>query len=385
MIGGIYGDLAATTYLHRPEVFYKQLFDEKATLSEYGLSIIATYALLTREEPNLNIKISRERINKYFKDIYNAQLYISPQARAWAYDNAFRYSYVTSGMLLNRLATLGYFKNDHDKNSWIVVADQITDKEDGYARILLPQMIHLLRQGKTKDEVYKELPDVFSMVRHNWNWKEQESTLCLLMRAWDCFYNSFDFGSAIHNAVRYPNSNTRQLASLTGLIAEAFYGCAYYFTKKCFQSQNHIWLDIPQKIKNLYPEECSGMVNFYRDNKLFYPKNNALTNVERHTFTPINSIFNSFKISKSSYQKIKVAFFTDWDNRYGIYLDNGWFYCYRSFYVMGRYRIRPLNKGFMICDVQQSEEKPKEWAFDTMLQCAFESANISEIKKLSHF
>ena len=40
MLGGIIGDLAASTYLREPQVFYKQLFDERATLSEYGLSIL---------------------------------------------------------------------------------------------------------------------------------------------------------------------------------------------------------------------------------------------------------------------------------------------------------------------------------------------------------
>ena len=382
MIGGIFGDLAAATYQHRPEVFYKQLFDKEATLSEYGLSVIATYALISRRQPNLTPDISRDLINKYFKDIYHDQLCISSQAQAWTCDNAFRYSYVTSGMLLNRLATVGYFTDGRDGNSWIVAIDQSTDKEEGYARMLLPQMINLLRQGKTKDEVYKELPDVFSMIRKSWNWKEQDTTLCLLMRAWDCFYNSFDFGSAIHNAVRYPNSNTRQLASLTGLIAEAFYGCFYYFTKRRFQSDTHIVLDIPRKIKELYPDECSGIIDFYRSNKLFFPKNSALTNVERHTYTPIHSKFNSLVIAPSSYGKIKVAFYPDWDNRYGLYLDDGWFYCYRSFCVLGRFRIKPHLKGFMICDVQQSEEKPKDWAFDKMLQLAFDSANVSEIKNI---
>ena len=46
MLGGIIGDLAASTYLREPQVFYKQLFDEEATLSEYGLSILATASLL---------------------------------------------------------------------------------------------------------------------------------------------------------------------------------------------------------------------------------------------------------------------------------------------------------------------------------------------------
>lgn len=46
MIGGIIGDLAASTYLRDKELFYKQLIDEKSTLSEYGLTVFAANKIL---------------------------------------------------------------------------------------------------------------------------------------------------------------------------------------------------------------------------------------------------------------------------------------------------------------------------------------------------
>lgn len=42
MIGGIIGDLAASTYLRNKNKFYRQLFDDSATLSEFGIAILAS-------------------------------------------------------------------------------------------------------------------------------------------------------------------------------------------------------------------------------------------------------------------------------------------------------------------------------------------------------
>ena len=50
MIAGIIGDLAASTWLRDKSVFYHKLFDEEATISEYGLSTIAAAAVLDNAE-----------------------------------------------------------------------------------------------------------------------------------------------------------------------------------------------------------------------------------------------------------------------------------------------------------------------------------------------
>lgn len=50
MIAGIIGDLAASTWLRDKSVFYHKLFDEEATISEYGLSAIAAAAVLADAE-----------------------------------------------------------------------------------------------------------------------------------------------------------------------------------------------------------------------------------------------------------------------------------------------------------------------------------------------
>lgn len=260
MLGGIIGDLAASTYLRNPDCFYRQLIDDKATLSEYGLSVIATYAYLKSD-----IGIEKERgrifIKKFFEKFDYHSVKLSEYANVWVYDMAFRGNPCTAGMLLNRIAVNSFLREESENTGWSVMIDESCDKEEGYARIVLSEMIRLLRQGKSKNEVYEEINPVFKSVRHNWDWKEQSTTLCLLMRAWDCFYNSHDFGSAIHNAVRYPNSFTRQIASLVGLIGEAMYGCEYYFIKKKFahNGETSRFIELPNLVENSYHEQLESI------------------------------------------------------------------------------------------------------------------------------
>lgn len=204
-----------------------------------------------------------------------------------------RISPVAQGMLLNRLATNALLSDEPDKTDIGLFFEENIDKPEGYARLFVRKLITRLHSGATKDEVYEELGDVFKDIRHEWQWKENQSVLGLLMRAWDCFYNSFDFGSAIHNAVRYPNSNTRQLASLTGLIAEAMYGCRSYFVKEKYNPKHvETYLCPPEVIVERYKEDIEYGRQQMRWNNVFWPKNNSRTNVGWHSYTPIKSRYD---------------------------------------------------------------------------------------------
>lgn len=381
MLGGIIGDLAASTYLRNPDCFYRQLIDDTATLSEYGLSVIAFYAYLKRDT-GIELERGRLFIKKFFEKSDYHSVKLSEYANVWVYNMEFRGNPCTSGMLLNRIAVNGFLNEENENTGWSAMIDESCDKEEGYARIVLSKMIRLLRQGKSKNEVYEEIDPVFKTVRHNWDWKEQSTTLCLLMRAWDCFYNSHDFGSAIHNAVRYPNSFTRQIASLVGLIAEAMYGCEYYFIKKKFAHNEHtrIDLEIPKTIYEAYSGELKSIRKDYMENRIFFRKNDALTNVERHSFTPYNSKYDSLLLSPESYRKVLYAFYTGWEDRFGFYLDNGWVYCYRSGYLLGRFRFVKQELRFKVCDIQITGEIPNGMTFDECLICAFCSSHIPEVR-----
>ncbi len=51
------------------------------------------------------------------------------------------------------------------------------------------------------------------------------------------------------------------------------------------------------------------------------------------------------------------AYGTRWDNRYGVYLDNGWFYVYRSHHLLLRYRLTSQpDSSYRITDLQISND-----------------------------
>lgn len=372
MLGGIIGDLAASTYLREPQVFYKQLFDEEATLSEYGLSILATASLLRASHI---ASTDTERCKGFFLNYFGSDdtAQISEYAAIWKYEPNMRLSPVAKGMLLNRLATNALISDNPEKTDIELFFDDNMDKPEGYARLFVRKLIVRLHAGATKDEVYKELGGVFKGIRHDWQWKENQSVLDLLMRAWICFYNSFDFGSAIHNAVRYPNSNTRQLASLTGLIAEAMYGCRSYFVKEKFKpehTETDLWL--PKSIEERYKEVLEYGRQQLQWNNVFWPKNNSRTNIERQNYTPVNSRYDGLEVSKEIHRRILRSFEPGWESRYSFYLDDGWVYLCRSFHIIGRFQMIPSSCGFKISHIQQSNEGHP---FDDSFECAFSVVN----------
>ena len=211
---------------------------------------------------------------------------------------------------------------------------------------------------------------IFKGIRHEWQWKENQSVLDLLMRAWDCFYNSFDFGSAIHNAVRYPNSNTRLLASLTGLIAEAMYGCRSYFVKEMFNPKHdETHLLLPKTIAEKYKDDLEYGRQQMRWNNVFWPKNNSRTNIEWHNYTPIKSCYDGLKVSKEIHRRILRSFEPGWESRYSFYLDNGWVYLCRSFVIIGRFKMDPYGDGYRISQIQQSDQG---YDFDEPFYCAYD-------------
>lgn len=355
MIGGIIGDLAASTYLRNPKVFYKQLFDDKATLSEYGLSILATvdyikFLLETRRASCADIVKSHFRKNYEF-------LNLSEKALQWETECNLRLTPTAPGMLLNRLATYYEFFDLTDNNGWNVIIDACAEKEEGYANIIIGEIITWLRSGKSKQYILDNVNSVFIESVPSWEWKEKETSLCLLKRAWECFYNSFDFGSAIHNAVRYPNSNTRQIASLTGLIAEAMYGCDSYFIKTKFNpAQPEVDLQLPLSLSRIYQSLFDFAHKEQNWRNVFWPKNNSRTNINWHLYTPFKSRFEGLIISAEIQRRILRSFQTSWDARYSFYLDNGWVYLCRSFSILGRFKLTRHENGYKLTNIQQSDE-----------------------------
>lgn len=115
----------------------------------------------------------------------------------------------------------------------------------------------------------------------------------------------------------------------------------------------------------------------------FYPKNMALTNVERHHWKDTANLYEYIFFSESQKQSILMCSPTGWDNRYGLYLDDGWMYVYRSGCLIGRFQLKERSEKWHISNTQLSGER--SWAeFCNALSCALnESCHLINLPILA--
>lgn len=73
-------------------------------------------------------------------------------------------------------------------------------------------------------------------------------------------------------------------------------------------------------------------------NRIFFSKNDVLTNVEIQHWTNIENHFSDYVINSELKRRILKAFGTSWEHRFGFYLGNGWIYVYRSYELIFRYK-----------------------------------------------
>lgn len=353
MIGTIIGDLAAWTYEHDRTRFWSHLVSEEAKVSEFGLSVLAAAELIStdRDMPkDRAAEFTRQRFR-----MLSPAVELSPAALEWSSSLNCTYGSTMFGIAMLRMATCAFFEVP-DKEWWF---ETTFDKEEGYTRMFLSQMVSLLRQGKTKDEVYEELGPVFKNCRHHWNWKEETGMLSYLLRAWDAFYNAFDFTSAIHNAMKM-NGNHHLMGAFTGAIAGAMYGCRYNMVKRKYQKEESyspfVYMTWPKALMQDFDETMHFIEDRAIRERVFYPKNNAMTNVELHSWQNIENPFANEVIEEEKKRILLYAFEPDWDNRYGFYLENGWFYVYRSGFLLLRFQLRQLSDNtYRICHLQKTE------------------------------
>lgn len=107
--------------------------------------------------------------------------------------------------------------------------------------------------------------------------------------------------------------------------------------------------DLIEKLRHIRQTE-------FNDRHIF-KKNDALTNVESHTWKDMENPYSDRVIDSVFKEKMMRAYRTDWDNRYGVYLDNGWFYVYRSHHLLLRYKLTPgQDSTFSITNLQISND-----------------------------
>ena len=350
MLGAIIGDLAASTYINDHSAFYDRLISDDASLSEKGKLIFEAVEIL-----NENRFAEPDRFHLFVpaNSTEDWKLLMLCMANSWWY------------------ADVDICRN----RSYFFVSEQIADKSVTYSNDFLSKIIYYLRNGLTKDETYQTIGEIFKGCRHEWDWKHQEDPICYVIRAWDAFYNSFDFGSALHNAMRM-EGDKHLLGTLTGAIAESMYGCGYYFKKKkyCHDEEFVCAIELPISILNQYSSLLDVISKQKESKRVFFYKNDAMTNVELHKFVPVQCKVYPKNITEEQKHLITKAFWTDWDNRYGIYWDNGWYYVYRSFVLIARFQLKKVDGTYEICHLQQGEGKDVQIALNEAIYSAFSHA-----------
>ena len=357
MLGAIIGDLAASTYQTDKKIFFSHLIGEHVPLTECGYTLLCTADILYRDL-FIGYEDFQNSLKAKFRILNDETIRMMDNPSYWDETNLPSKTCKFIPLHLMESVVCAWFGETYHESLSIprLLFGHGMDKEEGYARQFTAKMIHLLRNGATKDETYKELGDVFKGCRHDWPWQTEEGgALNYLFRAWDAFYNAFDFGSAIHNAVKMVG-NIHLNCALTGAIAEAMYGCTYYLKKEKYCEDHNIseFISIPEAIKKRFKPQFEAIRKQRRWMKVFFKKNDAATNVERHVFIPTENPFPNKVISPELRRRILKAYQPDWEARYGFYLDNGWIYLYRSHFLIGRYQLKPVDDGiFRIAIVQR--------------------------------
>lgn len=343
MIGALIGDLAAWTWEHDHSKFYPQLFSDVAQKSDYSDVMLQTAKLLL-QYPN----ISRDefmRIHRCYFGLDNAK------ANA-EYD-------------LLRSIIIGWMYDGDEISNAIHKYCICDDKEELYASHFMANLIYRLRTGYTKKEAAQvEFCGTFRSFTKEEHWKTGDGVLSYLVRAWMSFYDAFDYGSTIHNAVK-KQGNLSLNCILAGALADAMYGCENYFVKKKFEGGRYIeHLDFVD----------NSIYHLHHSKQTFFPKNNARTNVERHYWYDAPCPFSDKVITAELKCRITKAFYTGWEDRFGFYLDDGWYYVYRSFILLSRFKLKEVTDGtYRITNYQKSDEAKQYDLDDTAISCAMYS------------
>ncbi len=318
MIGAVIGDLAAWTYEHDQSLFYKQLVADHggdAQLSVYGRAVLnaASRNLLNCPWIHMDFDGTPFDGKRFFG-----------QWLMWHIVAAWMDKKYPEGM-----PPFGH-----------------SEKEEGYARMFVTELIKSLRNGATKSEAYHSA-NSFKELSKTWKWKTSDSIesnglLTCIFRAWDSFYRAFDFTSTIHNAVKWPGSR-HLTAAIAGAFADAMYGCEIAYIKEKYAkgdtTYHYIRINMVGERYGYHHALIHEMSYWSFQSRTFYPKNCALTNVEWHSWIPITGITQTIFFSDSEYHRILLSKRTSFECRYGFYLDDGWVYLYRSHHLIGRFQL----------------------------------------------
>lgn len=336
MIGAVIGDLAAWTWEHDRKCFYERLVSSEAKLSGYGLLPITMWDVISEGGSILKHRLYMI-CGKALAHPRADGINVPDDWYRWGltyYDKVIPFQ-LKVALIMGAIIDSGYLSEKRQVElNWTPFFHG--GKQEYYASRIM-WILRRLNEGATKEEAIQDIPEPVidyypSGTEHPWRDLLEYTTF-----AWRCFYYSFDFTSALHNAAKCP-ANRHLAMVLTGAFADAMYGSAYSMTKIKYGG-NHEYIEFPPSLPNNLIEQLREIRLSEYNNRNFFKKNDALTNVERHIWTDVNNPYWDRIIDQDFKEKMMRAYGTSWDNRYGVYLDNGWFYVYRSHHLLLRYRL----------------------------------------------
>lgn len=332
MLGPIIADLAAWTYEQDRKQFYSRLIADSAVPSAYGKEYLDAACI-------------------------NALSFRGHEAKQVGRPEDINYM----GRWLMWQIMAAFTGKDHPEG---MPTFYCIEKEQGYARMFMRELLTSLLHGATKSEAYHSCTS-FEQLSKTWSWRgtedvKDEGLLTHVFRAWNAFYRGFDFTSTIHNAVQCPG-DIHLIAIIAGAFADAMYGCRYNNIKEKYATDGLTWsfLNVSEQVARAgFPAEMvDKMERLSCDQRQFFKKNNALTNVERHIWTPAKSTLEHLSFSERQKTYITKAWVTDWERRYGFYLDDGWMYFYRSHVLICRFQFEKRADGsYLITHLQDGDQ-----------------------------
>ncbi len=354
MIGAVIGDLAAWTWEHDRKCFYERLVSPEAKLSGYGLLPITMWPMIHEGGAILKHRLYMTS-GKALAHSRIAGIEIPDDWHRWGltdYDKAIPFE-LKVALLMSAIIDSGYLPEARQKEvHWSSFFHG--GKREGYTSFMMT-ILRRLNEGATKDEAIIDIPEPLidyyaSGLEHTWHDLLEYTTF-----AWRCFYYSWDFTSALHNAATCP-ANHRLAMMLTGALADSIYGPSYSMTKIKFGGR-YEYIEFPPSL----PVDLIDQLRYIRqtefNDRYIFKKNDALTNVEKHTWKNVENPYSDRVIDRAFKEKMMRAYNTDWENRYGVYLDNGWFYVYRSHHLLLRYKLTPWRDStFRITNLQISND-----------------------------
>ena len=362
MIGAIIGDLAAWTYEHDKSLFYSKLIHPEAKLSVSGLAVLSMFELMTQKESDVDWKEIKSCFKRTYPLTSNDVANIPDVWTEFLRSDGLIPEEVKRVMNVATDIVGGWC--EHPRDTAMAWGVRFHGMKEEYYLSQISDVIYRLRQGATKKEAIKGTSYITDWYKPK-HGETDVSPLGYACLAWHCFKDSFDFTSAIHNAMRCPYGEKHLLATLVGATAEAMYGCGMMILKKKFCPNGDCLktIELPRLIDKSFDYSLNIIRNYEREKRKFFPKNSATTNVERHTWERCEfPILYAANLTSEDLEKIRISDYTSWENRYGIYLDDGWFYCYRSQYLLLRFKLTEdtYDHTYHIDNVELSGERSHE-------------------------